>query len=349
MDLKAQYRKKHAEFPWLSLDDPRGVETCLAEQGLLEPGEGVESIAKAGEGNMNLTLRVGTNRRTLVLKQARPWVEKYDHIPAPWDRILFEQRYYRRTASIPRVAERSPKILGVDAGARTIAMEYLEDARDFNDLYEGATAGRDQLEGLARYLFALHGGTRGTFDESLANREMRALNHEHIFVIPLTEDNGLELDAFEPGLDAAAAALKKDAELHAATQRLGQRYLADGPCLLHGDFFPGSWLRTARGLVVIDPEFCFFGDPEFDVGIALAHFAMAQLPQDDARFFLAAYESGESSLDRALLGQFAGVEAVRRLIGVARLPIPPTADFRVPLLERARVAILESRHDALWC
>src|SRR2546421_5684303 len=46
------------------------------------------SAAPAGEGNMNYTLRIGTSERSFVMKQARPWVEKYPHIAAPWDRAL---------------------------------------------------------------------------------------------------------------------------------------------------------------------------------------------------------------------------------------------------------------------
>jgi 5-methylthioribose kinase len=40
--------------------------------------------------------------------------------------------------------------------------------------------------------------------------------------------------------------------------------------------FPGSWLKAADGLRVIDPEFCFLGDPEFDCGILAAHLMIAQ-------------------------------------------------------------------------
>lgn len=345
MDIKTRYQRTHTEFPWLSLDDPDGVENCLADQHLLEADEHVVSVSKAGEGNMNLTLLVETDRRKLVLKQARPWVEKYDHIPAPWDRILFEQRYYERGAGISEVADASPTIFGVDAAARTIAMEYLEGAVDFIGAYEGATISSDDLAALAGYLRALHEGTKGGFDEALANRDMRALNHEHIFVIPLAPDNGLELDGFEPGLNAAAARLKTNDELKTLVTETGNRYLDDGVCLLHGDYFPGSWLRTPRGIVVIDPEFCFYGDPEFDVAVAIAHLALARRSQSDAKRFLDAYTN---AVDERLVAQYAGVEVIRRLAGVAQLPIPPSVDFRAPLLNRAAKTVVEGRYHHLW-
>ena len=47
------------------------------------------AIARAGAGNMNLALRVTTrDGRSLILKQGRPWVEKYAHIPAPFERTI---------------------------------------------------------------------------------------------------------------------------------------------------------------------------------------------------------------------------------------------------------------------
>ncbi len=51
------------------------VAAFMAARGWLGPGERVERAARAGEGNMNRVLRVTTTARSLILKQARPWVE----------------------------------------------------------------------------------------------------------------------------------------------------------------------------------------------------------------------------------------------------------------------------------
>ena len=339
---------RHPDFPWLDAEDRDGVQRCLAAQSFLKTGEAVEKLSKAGDGNMNLTLLVETNQRAFILKQARPWVEKYDDIAAPWDRILFEQRYYQLAAAIPEVLSRSPEILAVDAESRTILMENIEDAQDLTGLYTGTDMSASEFEALGRYLGALHSATRGTFTEDLANRDMRALNHEHIFVIPLAPDNGLRLDEFESGLMDAAAKLQSDAALCDAVSFLGERYLADGDCLQHGDYFPGSWLRSAKGLRVIDPEFCFYGDPEFDLGVAIAHLAIARRPASDAARFLSAYETKAAVPDGALLARYAGTEIIRRIVGVAQLPIPASTGFRSKILDSARSAVLESSYESLW-
>ena len=173
------------------------------------------------------------------------------------------------------------------------------------------------LPDLCQWLAALH---QATFDEPsrarLENRAMRQLNHEHLYCFPLRLDNGLDLDAITPGLARVAQALQGDAAYCSAIAELGALYLANGPCLLHGDFYPGSWVRAGGGVWIIDPEFCFFGPPEFDVGILVGHLLIAGRPLKLAQSVFAHY-GANSSLSRSLALRFAGMEIMRRLIGVA--------------------------------
>lgn len=346
--VREKYRNSNPEFPWLSLDDAAGVEGFLLERGWLEPGERLENVSKAGDGNMNLTLLVSTNRRRVVLKQARPWVEKYDHIEAPWDRMEFERRFYERVAPVGEVASRMPKLLRADSEARCILIEALDDASDFTSLYAGGGIGPEEIEELIVYLAALHGATRGAPDSAFANRDMRRLNHQHIFCIPLDVENGLDLERFEPGLNAAAERLKGDKGNVDAVAELGKRYLADGPALVHGDFFPGSWLRSRQGVRVIDPEFCFYGDPEFDLGVWVAHLALARQPAQVRDRVLSSYEQlAAMPVDQALVARYAATEIMRRLIGVAQLPIPTTEGWRARMLEQSREALLSGEIGAI--
>ena len=303
---------------------------------------------------MNLTLRIETDRRSFVLKQSRPWVEKYDTIPAPWDRSLFEGRFYELTRGLPGVAERMPELLHADPEARVLLLEDLADARDLTSLYRGDTLTGAEIDALGDYLRRLHRGTAGSAELSqLANREMRSLNHEHIFRVPLADDNGLDLEAFAPGLAHAARKLFRDDRYRKLVAETATRYLRDGDCLVHGDYFPGSWLRTPGGLRVIDPEFAFPGDPEVDVGCALAHLALADQPIDARLRLQDRYESsGDPKLDPIWLARYAAAEVMRRLIGVAQLPLPDErsggSGLRAALLERSRRTMRCGNVDALW-
>jgi 5-methylthioribose kinase len=315
--------------------DRRGIESYLVHRGLIDDGDSVREVARAGPGNMNLVLRVVTDSTSLVVKQGRPYVEKYPHIPAPPERTVLEAEWYLLAASRPDVARRLPALVGVDRESSILVLADLGRVGDLTELYAGERLGEECIDTLARWLAALHGGFRG--DEAareLANAGMRRLNHEHIFEVPLREGNGLDLDTVTPGLASVVQGLRSDRRLRDATASLGAAYLGEGATLLHGDFHPGSWLAGAAGPYVIDPEFAFFGLPEFDVGVALAHLELSGQPQAASGRLLAVYRA-RAPLDADLAWAFSGAEVIRRLLGVAQLPLPVGLGEKQELIGRA--------------
>jgi len=351
LTLREQAMHDAPDFPWLSAEDSAGLEHLLRELKVLDPLEKVESSSRAGDGNMNLTLRVRTASRSFIVKQARPWVEKYAHIAAPWSRIVFEARFYQRIATIPAVAQRMPKVLATNREARLLVLDDLGERGDYTHLYHGTLLHDADADVLAAYLRALHDGTRGNPDPGFANREMRELNHAHIFRIPLQPDNGVALDALEPGLGDVAAALREDTDLVRCMHSLGQHYLRDGGHLVHGDFFPGSWLHADDGPRIIDPEFCFYGYREWDLGVCLAHLRMASQDMELAERLLHTYNAAaqdDSGIDAELIRDYAAAEIIRRLLGVAQLPIPPSSGARAGMVLAARRALLGGTLACIW-
>ncbi len=345
-----QFMRQHPEFPWLIAGDVALVEACVASLGWLGPFERVQSCETAGEGNMNLTLRIETSTRRFILKQARPWVEKYPSIPAPWERGEVEQAFYAAVSQVPGVASLMPEIYGADPHARIIAMELLEDASDFTDLYQTRQAlDAETLTTLAHYAATLHTSLAPPFDAQLQNSAMRVLNHEHMYVLPWQTELSLPLDEFEPGLSSVAAELRESQVANDIVAMLGEIYLSDGATLLHGDFFPGSWMRTAQGLRVIDPEFCFPGPPEFDLGVAIAHLRLCAQNIEAPYTFLEAYANRAGrSLNHSQLARFAAAEVVRRIIGVAQLPLPRGGDFRARAVKAASATLYSGTLEDLW-
>jgi 5-methylthioribose kinase len=341
MQIPDQLRHANSDVYWLVTDDQDGLAEYLIRRQWLAAGESILSISKAGEGNMNLTLRVTTDQRSFIVKQARPWVEKYPTIAAPWERALIEGSFYQLIAEHPALQAFMPQLLGHDAVSRINVFEDLGAADDLTWLYAGQRPlAIEQIDALAAYLTLLH----RTFQyyenkTAFANRAMRELNHFHIFNFPLQPANGFDLDAVTPGLQAAAQPLKNDAAFIARVAQLGENYLSDGAALLHGDFFPGSWLATAQGLKVIDPEFCFFGAAEFELGVMTAHLHLSGQPEDLIQRLLTSYEPA-AALQKSLVSQFAGVEIMRRLIGVAQLPLSADLTRKTELLRLARELVI---------
>lgn len=322
--------------------DPSNVsalEQYAKRQNFLTPTETLVSATKAGEGNMNLTLRLTTDTRTLILKQARPWVEKYPQIPAPDSRALVEIAFYEITAKRRTLRDAMPKLLASDSEARVLVLEDLGVARDFTSLYAGERLADTDLEALVSYLAVLH-QPWNELPRIFANREMRALNHEHIFRLPLAPNNGIGLDGFTPGLQAVAETLKNDFGYVERVAELGELYLSDGASLVHGDYFPGSWLRTPDGVRIIDPEFCFVGPAAFDVGVMVGHLYLANHSEELTERVISSY--GADVGTAALARQFAGVEIMRRLIGVAQLPLDVGIETKIALVELSRKLVLSA-------
>ena len=342
---------RYPEITLLDKNDLKSLKAYLLKNNWIQADETVVSAVSAGEGNMNYTLRVFVSSagkielpssRSFILKQSRPWVEKYDHIPAPWDRIIQEARFYQIVAAAPAVASRMPGLLGLDPVSRVAVFEDLGVAEDFSALYREKHLTPSELGLLTDWLCKLHSlSFNDSEKQSLSNRDMRVLNHEHIFRFPLRKNNGLDLNAITPGLNDLAIELQSERPFVKAVETLGrQYYLKDGPVLLHGDYFPGSWLGTRQGIRIIDPEFAFFGPPEFDAGVMLAHLILAQQPQALILQFLKSYTTPFPFRPMGML-QLAGVEIMRRILGVAQLPIKCNFVQKQKLLATARQLVLD--------
>jgi len=333
MDLKQRFQTAYPTAFFLEKNIP-AVEKYLQQQGWLVDKETLISLEKPGEGNMNFVLRATTNQRSFILKQARPWVEKFPQIDAPVERVSVEAQFFQSLERVSSINKFAPSCLGFDSTNFILATADLGKGADYSFLYqkEGQLAQLD-LEGLLQYLTTLHQlSIPANFPKNLA---MRQLNHEHIYNFPYLEENGFDLDDVQKGLQAAAMPYKKDTDLKAKISACGELYLsAKGPNLLHGDFYPGSWLKVADGLKVIDPEFGFAGPAEFDLGVLVAHLVMAEQSTRVIQNFIAAYQK-TITINENLLAQLTGIEILRRLIGIAQLPLSLDLATKKELMERA--------------
>jgi 5-methylthioribose kinase len=334
-ELRRRFEQECGEGFFLDLSDLAALDHHLRELGWIEEDH-VESVEPAGEGDMNLTVRVRTARRAFIVKQSRPWVEKHPHIPAPARRAAVEAAFYIATATFPAVSGRMPALLGSDDRSQLLLLEDLGDSQNMMTLYHGDQLTACECSELIGYLSALHAieveqPSRGVF----RNREMRDLNHAHQYEIPLRGNNGLDLDRLTPGLGDLAAELKFDRAYRFAVADVGRLYLLDGGQLVHGDFFPGSWLRHSRGLYVIDPEFCFLGCPEYDLGILYAHLVFAK----QENLWNTMRKRYARDCDWKLAGRFAGAELMHRLIGVAQLPLHAGLQQKRAWLELSRMLL----------
>ncbi|CAH8281970.1 5-methylthioribose kinase [Mariniflexile fucanivorans] len=326
----------------LNASEPKELATYLQKQQWLGAEETILSLTKPGEGNMNYVLRVDTGTRTFILKQSRAYVEKYPQVAAPEKRVITEGAFYEKISSKKTVQHYMPNLIGIDVENNVIALEDLSKANDFTVLYDLKYQLKpEELIQLIAYLNGLHASFQKIIiDNELANLELRKLNHEHIFHYPFLGDNGFDLNTVQEGLQELALPYKKDVRLKQQISVLGALYLSRGKYLLHGDFYPGSWLKTADGIKIIDPEFCYYGSREFDLGILTAHLYLTQQDATLHSIVVTEYEDyPELNLD--IMDGFTGVEIMRRLIGLAQLPLKMDLKTKKQLLKFARTLILK--------
>jgi len=310
------------------------LKNYLISNNWLQPEEQILSVEKPGEGNMNVVLRIKTNSSSFILKQSRPFVQKYQQIEAPLNRIAVEHQFYQAIQN-KSLRQNMPSILGYDAKEHLLILEDLGQCEDMNSMYASKQIDKNQLKRLTSILKAIHESeVPGSFPE---NMEMRQLNHQHIFVLPFMEENGFQLNDIQQGLQELSIPYKKDTFLKAVINEIGEKYLSPGNTLLHGDYYPGSWMTEGENLYIIDPEFGFVGFAEFDLGVMIAHIIIATA---DESFLNTIYNFYDGAANKKLTTQLAGIEIMRRIIGLAQLPLERTIDEKQYLLELARKMIL---------
>ncbi|MGI9551147.1 MAG: phosphotransferase, partial [Aurantibacter sp.] len=253
---------------------------------------------------------------------------------APIERIAVEHQFYKAVKS-NALSAHIPKILGFDKADYLLLLEDLGNCKDMTALYQKREIDKKELQKLIFLIGLIH--RTKVPDDFPENMEMRLLNHQHIFVLPFMKDNGFSLDDIQPGLQELSLPYKTDSELKAIIDEIGNRYLSKGNTLLHGDYYPGSWMTEANNLYVIDPEFGFVGFAEFDLGVMAAHLIMATGKKKYLTRIHSLYDGGA---DKKLTSQMAGIEIMRRLIGLAQLPLERTIEEKRSLLKKARKMIL---------
>ncbi len=312
----------------------------LQSQGFIDPEDEVIGMEKPGEGNMNFVARVITRNGSLVIKQANPYVQKYPHIKAPQERLLVESQFYKTIQAGSDLAIFMPSLLGIDTTHHIMALQDLGDSRDFTCLYKkGKSLTSTELSQLVDFINRLHQIPVDKILDYPTNLALRKLNHEHLFRYPFMIDNGFDLNTIQAGLQEISLPYKTDSRLKSRIDNLGEQYLSQGTTLLHGDYYPGSWLKTKHTLKVIDPEFSFTGRREFDVGVMLAHLMMSEAPEDQINSVTFGYQA-DRNFNWDLCHQFTGIEIMRRIIGLAQLPLDLSLNEKEHLLQEAYNFIL---------
>ena len=320
----------------MKLDDA-SLPDYLRSRGLAARGDPV-AVEAAGDGNINWVRRVRMGERSLVVKQARPALERFPEYQAPTERIVCEARYYERVRPLDD-ASVCPSVIAFDEPGRVLVLEDLGAAPRLDVALEAGADASDAARRVARFLGAVHAATAGdrTLRARFPNDGMRRLHGDHIFALPFAPN---EFPLPQP-VRSRAEAIWRNRRIAATAAEAHRAYLESDAALVHADVQAGNVLLAERGAVLLDAEIAHAGDPAFDLGTLFAHLWIAAVaagsPAGATRAIEAARDSYANTNARfdeaceARAERYAALEMLRRTIGAARVAAvaDPAASLRV--------------------
>ena len=245
---------------------PDDIRAALGRLGLAEEGTDIRATALPGGVSSDIW-KVETGARTVCVKRALARLKVAADWRAPVGRNVFEAAWIETAGAI--VPDAVPRLLGHDAEAGLIAMDYL-DPGEFLPWKEKLRRGRAEAEdarGVAAALAAIHAATAGRDD--IARR--------------FASDAIFHAIRLEPYLETAARA---HPDLAPPLASITERTAATRLALVHGDVSPKNILIGPDRPVFLDAECAWYGDPAFDLAFCLNHLLLKCLwtPEAATRF-----------------------------------------------------------------
>jgi len=311
----------------------------------------VRAVEEVGDGNLNRVFRVRGPAASIIVKQALPylkaagrqWPLTRERARIETDAIAVHSRY--APGLLPRVEH-------FDAALSAIVLEDLDGFRSWRDslVEEQPTPGiAAQVGWYSAATLLSTGKPDGPADERYQLRgrfgysELCLVTEDLVFTAPFT---GAASNRYDDELTGLVRALRRDRALRMAVSGLLSDFKTRPEALIHGALHTGSVLVQGRQARVIDLEFAYFGPFGFDPGMLLANLALAHIGHAAtgdlefsaaiagyAREYWTALEAGcrqlwsadEPSCHQFLTSlvaeaaRFAGVEMIRRIVGLAHV------------------------------
>lgn len=321
------------QIQWFDEKSTVEIEQYLKSHNLIEQSVQIALIEKMG-GNMNATLMLHlSDAKQWIFKQSRDYVMRFPALDAPIERANTEASFYDFVETRETLKATMPKKIWSDSSHYLNIFEVDKESTDGRFLYELnftdtsiPTEGiQNTLLSLVEWLAKLHAVDTNEIrnDPLFQNREMANFQRKQLFQSPFESlEQQMNASLIKEEVMVSLWNAVRTANFLLARNGLDQRLMRETNTLIHGDFFPGNWLfRQNDQAHVIDPEFCFFGPAEYDLGVFLAHLHLAAYPIEKIGPLFLAYQKVNPSIDGMLTDSFARFEILRRLIGIARIPI----------------------------
>lgn len=314
-------------------------------------GDGDVRVDEIGDGNLNVVYRVSGPDRSVIVKQAPPYLRVVgDAWPLTQDRVRIEAECLRLHGGL--APGRVPDLLHLDLEQAAMVLEDLHG----HTVWRTSLMAGQHVPGVAEQIGVYCARTLlGTSDLVMASERRKALStafvnpelclitEELVFTDPYVD---AESNRVEPAVADLAAQLWADLPMRRAASQMLWEFRTRHEALIHGDLHTGSIMVAPGDARVIDHEFAFFGPMGYDTGNVVANLAfsaIAHQEQGHSEFAgrVTAYtEEFWSALVREArevwprpqpwleifladllrdTGRYAATELVRRIVGLAHV------------------------------
>ncbi len=239
----------------------------LVELNLAEPDERPEITLLTG-GVSSSIFQVRLKAGDYCVKQCLPKLKVQKEWYAPVERVFAEAAWLQIAATI--VPRQVPSVLGVDHLRGAFVMEYLP-PEHYRNWKTELLAGRVAHE-------------HGTLMGNLLGKLHAATARDSTLATTFAHDANFYALRLEPYLVESARVHSDLApQLMALVDTTQHRKLA----LVHGDVSPKNSLIGPEGVVLLDAETAWYGDPAFDLAFLLNHLLLkaAHRPPLADRYF----------------------------------------------------------------
>jgi aminoglycoside phosphotransferase (APT) family kinase protein len=231
--------------------NPAELARMLVELKLAESDEQPAAVLLSG-GVSSSIFRVSLRRGDYCVKQALPKLKVAKDWYAPVDRIFAEADWLQTVSAI--VPRQVPEVIAVDRRRGAFVMNYLAPARYANWKAE-LLAGRTSV-------------AAGAQMGDLLGRCHAATARNPVFAKRFAHDANFYALRLEPYLVETA---RQHGDLAPRLSALIEATQTHKLAVIHGDVSPKNVLLGPDGVVLLDAECAWYGDPAFDLSFLLNH------------------------------------------------------------------------------
>jgi len=239
---------------------PEEIRAALVRLGLVAADAPTTGAPLTGGVSSDIW-RIETPTGPICAKRALPKLKVEADWRAPVERNVYEARWLARADAAAPGA--TPRVLGQDAAAGVLALEWLDPARH-------PTWKAKLLAGRVDPGFATAVG-----DALGRIHAANAISRRPDIAEDFPTDEIFHAIRLEPYLAATARAWPAHA---ARLQALLERTARTRRALVHGDVSPKNILVGPAGPIFIDAECAWAGDPAFDLAFCLNHMLLKRIP-----------------------------------------------------------------------